>query len=743
MISDFVRLKAVDILAPREVEQLRTFLVDVFHGSERLPSRGSGIDWREIASRCGVEPGILLDARHVLRPGLEALRRELRKPPLRGADAEASLDIAPPARRSAQARPKDSWQPARRSQVPASADIGLADLGPPALPYGSDAADFHSAFTAELLRRGENLVELRRDLRAKGHRVFYSTLRMWRTGQKTPSHVDSLAVLAFLEARWDLPAGYFRSRLPHPSQAIRGHDMPGIGQAERRRIAWHLPDDFDELAPSRQEEILEWVRQTVVSGATDYRRYQATAMKHRFALRFPDLPSAEGSATPNSAVRRQGARIAPPGLAAEMADLQEFKTATLTKIGYRRRGVWGPETAAQKVEHFGLFFGAMTASPTGPIRGAGVPPEALTFGLLVFPRVWDWYLRWREQRRGFFTAWESDMLGIVSGLANEETGWLTQTHTLAERLLPVAGLVSEDDVTSARSDWPAACEAICQFARARSKEIARVSRVHHDPFEPILPVLEADSPVGLYRKIADEIVSLRPCPLRYPKAVAESSRAFLMIRLGLHLGFRQKNLRQLLLCSRDAPHTSERRLADQGRGELRWSERDQGWEVFVPSSAFKNAQSTFFGGRPFRLVLPDIAGLYAEIEAYVTVHRARLLGAAPDPGVFFVKTVKSTSASAAYDQTTFFEAWRWIIQRYGIHNPYTGRGAIAGLLPHGPHGVRDVLATHVLKQTGSYEQASYAIQDTPDTVAQHYGRFLPQDKAAIAAQVLNRAWEAA
>jgi hypothetical protein len=79
----------------------------------------------------------------------------------------------------------------------------------------------------------------------------------------------------------------------------------------------------------------------------------------------------------------------------------------------------------------------------------------------------------------------------------------------------------------------------------------------------------------------------------------------------------------------------------------------------------------------------------------------------------------------------------------GRGDPYTGRGAIAGLLPHGPHSVRDVLATHVLKQTGSYEQASYAIQDTPDTVAQHYGRFLPQDKAAIAAQVLNRAWEAA
>jgi len=49
-----------------------------------------------------------------------------------------------------------------------------------------------------------------------------------------------------------------------------------------------------------------------------------------------------------------------------------------------------------------------------------------------------------------------------------------------------------------------------------------------------------------------------------------------------------------------------------------------------------------------------------------------------------------------------------------------------------------VPATHILKKTGSFEQASYAIQDTPEMVRQRYGRLLPQDSAAIAAQVLNR-----
>ncbi len=49
-----------------------------------------------------------------------------------------------------------------------------------------------------------------------------------------------------------------------------------------------------------------------------------------------------------------------------------------------------------------------------------------------------------------------------------------------------------------------------------------------------------------------------------------------------------------------------------------------------------------------------------------------------------------------------------------------------------------MLATRILKQTGSYEQASYAIQDTAATVACHYGRFPPQDKAALAAEYSTR-----
>jgi hypothetical protein len=388
------------------------------------------------------------------------------------------------------------------------------------------------------------------------------------------------------------------------------------------------------------------------------------------------------------------------------------------------------------------MFGAMAADEAGPIRGLGADKEGLSLGLLIFPAVWDWYLSWRSNKRGFFTSWETEMLGVAIGLSRRETGWIRQCPSLASAIEPISGVVTRDDIEAAGNDWDAACDAFHDYAVSRARELQRITRVHRDPFEPIMCVLEAESPVGEYSKIADEILRRVPDERLYPRAAAEAVRSFLLIRLGLHLGLRQKNLRQLRVRRRGERSSTERELADARCGELRWSDRSQGWEVFIPSVAFKNAHSSFFSGKPFRLVLPDLAGLYDQLEAYIDRHRVVLLGATPDPGTFFVKTTKLKSKSGAYNQCTFYEAWRLTIQRYGIYNPYTDRGAIEGLLPHGPHNVRDILATHILKKTGSYEQASYAIQDTPATVADHYGRFLPQDKAALAAQILNEVWAA-
>jgi hypothetical protein len=610
-----------------------------------------------------------------------------------------------------------------------------------------DPSTFHEVLALHMRRHGDSCWHLWKGIIRPGDTLDHKTVESWVKGRRVPRSVLSVRMLARIEQRYRLPEGYFRAFMPHKTRAPVGHKLDGIPASEQRRLAWHLPDDFNNRSAKERNEILAWVREHILSGATDYRRFQAAAMKQRYGIRFSALT---GRRPTNSVMMEvadpdimSAAMDAPPGLAREMADLVGFKTATLTAIGFRRNGVWGEETSAQRIEHFGLMFGALAASPTGDVAGFGVPLADLSFGLLIFPTVWDWYVQWRERRRGFYTCWEVDMLRLIGSLTRPETGWMRQTPQLARRLRPVPNLISAEDIEVAQQDWATACDTIHTHVLARAREIDRVAQVHRDPFEPILPILEAESPVGEYRKITEEIVRTLPDERRYPRQAAEAIRSFLMLRLGLHLGLRQKNLRQLMVCPPGKTHRTERQLEVLKRGEIRWSDRAGGWEVLIPAVAFKNADSSFFSGKPFRLVLPDLGDLYRHLTAYIRKHRAALLGDAEDPGTLFVKTVKTTSHDAAYDQNTFYEAWRLTIQRYGIWNPYTGRGVIKGLLPHGPHNVRDVLATHILKQTGSYEQASYAIQDTPEMVAKHYGRFFPQDKAALAANILNQVWLAA
>lgn len=764
IITSFCRQRLAGLLPPREVERVEGYLIDCFRRGTMPPGRGGGWAWSEIASACTIDEDHLAAAKDALRPLLTALRKELKRAPRRGRRTSIRRARAAVVRSG---RPEDvtsdhvSAVVDRQSprQVEAKKRGPKPNLRvqfPEPLWLEWDEPDtFSQALDLHMRRHGDSSIDLQHAIRQPGDTLNKTTIATWRRGAKAPQSLDSMAMLKRIERRYGLPAGYFKAKLPHPARSATGHDICGIGPAERRRLAWHLPDDFDERDPAEREKILEWVRSVIITGSTEYRRYQAAALRHRYSIRFPEFGRPRAIVATGDANDEEeddedredpelihGA-IAPPALAAEMAQLVKFKTSTLTAFGYQRNGVWGEETAAQNIEHLGLLFGALVASPTGPVRGYGAPLRHLSFALLVLPAVWDWYVQWREKRRGFYTSWEVNMLQVAVALTRQDTGWLRQSPQLADRLKPIRGLVSAEDVSSAKADWDGACSILNKHALARAKEVQRVARVHRDPFEPILPILESESPLGEYRKIANEIVRLMPDERRYPIATAEAIRSLLMIRLGLHLGLRQRNLRQLLICSPGRPPTSERYLVERRCGELRWSEKDSAWEVFIPAAAFKNATSSFFGNSPFRLLLPKLDGLYDLIEAYLERHRPRLLRHAHDPGTFFVKSVKTISTDAAYDQSTFYEAWRLTIQRYGIYNPYTQRGAIKGLLPHGPHNVRDVLATHILKQTGSYEQASYAIQDTPDMVAKHYGRFLPQDKASLAAQILNKVWEAA
>lgn len=339
-------------------------------------------------------------------------------------------------------------------------------------------------------RHGETCWTLHAAICKPGETLNKTTVAAWRRGSKAPRTVESLRMLVRVERRYRLPSGYFKAKLPDPSRSTTGHALPGLSSSERRRLAWHLPDDFDTRPLAEQEEILRWVQETIISGATNYRRYQAAAMNNPYAVRFrltaspefapasdqPDADDEDVTEDDADVTERDpdlacGVVAAPPALAEEMGRLIRFKTSTLTALGYQRNGVWGNETAAQKVEHLHLLFGALVANPKGAARGFGAPLGDLSFAHLAFPAVWDWYVQWRERRRGFYTRWEVNMLQIAAALTRQATGWLRQTPALSQRLKPITGLVSADDIDQAKADWGGTCAKLHQHALVRLKEI--------------------------------------------------------------------------------------------------------------------------------------------------------------------------------------------------------------------------------------------------------------------------------
>lgn len=613
-----------------------------------------------------------------------------------------------------------------------------------------ESGPFQAELNLQMLLHKDSSPSLARAVALRGEANKTSTITTWKTGRNLPRHRKNFEILQRIELHYGLRPGHLSELVARPESAVK-KALKYVTPSMRSVFCWHLPSDFEERCEEEQKEVIDWIFQNVVGATTEYGKYHSKITQQGFSIVFPSLEPllrrrpGEGSVVEKSKyigmAGTYGTITAPARLASEMENLIHFRTSLLPPAKYRRYNRWGLDTARMAVRHFGLIFGALAAAPQSPAAGLGVPLKNLTFAMIAYPAVFDWYLTWRERRRGFFTSSEKIFLYQIKGLLRNPSGWLRQHPELSRRVCPIPKLLTYRDIARASKNWNDHCDKSLTYLIDRGVDLRRSSRIHRDPFEPVLPVLESDAPLIQYKKIADEIIRHSPNDELDPFNAAICARSYLLVRFAMQLCVRQRNLRELLVCPRGSKPTANSTLEGVKRGELRWNEREGCWEAFIPATAFKNARSSFFRGRPYRLLLRDHEELNYRIERYLLRYRRYLLGGMTDPGTFFVRSALSSPRTATYDMFGFYNIWRTIIQKFGIYNPYTGRGAIQGLLPHGPHSVRDVVATHVLKQTGSFELASFALQDTVESVVHHYARFLPHEKIARAAEVLDRVWD--
>lgn len=485
----------------------------------------------------------------------------------------------------------------------------------------------------------------------------------------------------------------------------------------KRRVSQHLPKDFEELSSLEKAEILQWVSENILSTPKEILddgdvKPGITGTDIAFYVLSRDVDTRSPTSSDD--------------FISELDEVQKFKTVKLLPYGMQRNTSWNEESAERADYHIRAFVGA--------IHSMGMPEERSTICLCLFPKIIDMFIEWKVARRKGYTLNINDPLLIFESLLHPKTGFICQSPHLRNHVRPIPGFISSDEASRATSDeegaWTEACQRARAHIRSRIKEVERVADKGRDPFEALLPALNSENPVQVYNRIIDEVRRRTPGH-RYAKSRAEAMRSLMMIRIGLLTGLRSKNLRELLF-TQGKQQRSWKELKRLKRGEL--SLDGDTFNLRIPREAFKNSTSRAVEDENI-LVIPDYDQMYCEMEEYLG-QREVLLSGHDDPGTFFIKTASPRSSSAEYTQAGYYEAFRSTITTYGIYNPYTGQGAIEGLRPHGPHSIRHILATTMVKLTGGFSEAAALLMDTEEMVRDNYARFLPGERHARAQGIL-------
>ena len=318
---------------------------------------------------------------------------------------------------------------------------------------------------------------------------------------------------------------------------------------------------------------------------------------------------------------------------------------------------------------------------------------------------------------------------MIINLLSPEHGWLRQKPELAGHLKLIPEFIDERFIKRAQTDWDGVCDEALAGYTYLSGCIEEVAEEQRNPFELILTVLDLDhpqyhNPISALRQFSQNIINDLPDPSGAPIKAARQVRNYLIVRILSVTGLRSRNIRELTYREDNTGHL-------QRKGDK--------WVVVIPWQSFKNKYSSFFGAKKkkhnYERELHDRDGLYAWIEEYIATHRPILLKNTQSD-IFFVCRGKTPM----FKPSKFHQMYRKLTMIYFAHNPYLNRG-IPGIKPHGPHAVRDMLATFIIQQTGSYELAAYVIGDALRTVREHYARFMPKDKMRLPDVLIDNAWD--
>lgn len=579
------------------------------------------------------------------------------------------------------------------------------------------------------------------------------TVSTWMRGQNIPSTAQG-PLLEVLERELEVPSGSLSARLSDHWRQRRfdashfaleedlEHDDPEKLARQRRAIhSRHLPLEFTEWDPEERRTVLDEHHWDIVRQDTPTARRQADQMIDEYSLAEKDWPEAFRTAWRQmiptggkSPLRRLGEEHDAPdaaGARAARGRRDEWATATI-KL---REGLLG-----QMIGYF-VRSRELPADPKpwqprmtdfSPEAGLGIPFHLVGPVLFAIPDLVSSFCWWKSRRSGGLGKMLPQYVALASEFVRPKTGgvwkdekelaklklfkewWDAHPHTLAD------GPIKLDIEPFEEGNWQPAVAKAHERLRADYARLLRGKLPKtRDPFLAVATFVDSKLPMIRYMK------GIRNVLADTPPSIASRhthSRDCVMALIEVQTALRAKNMMMRI----SGPNRTLFKVETEEDGEV--------WRILIPASQFKNRESPYFADdKPYQFDLANEDNLYERLDQYINQARRYLLAARSSDALFINNLGKEMNARH------ISAAWRRMVQLYFVHNTHTGRGTVKGAMPHGIHSVRHISATHIVRVTGDLFLAAYAIQDDIKTAIRYYARFIPEEKARMAAQVLAAA----
>lgn len=548
--------------------------------------------------------------------------------------------------------------------------------------------DFAEALRWAMERAGLSLRALAREVG-----VSRPTLREWIRGKQVPS---SLQVVERLEAALHLPPGSLAGRLPRFGQQRLGvredktyraftRTFLRVASLVRYRVPWaDLPPPEREALLREEDE--RWRRLS----RRQIRVRQA--QKQKFALPFRDWP-------PQA-----------------QAEWREYVAYASTRLGTGERAeralsgrplsprVLRPPTVEKELVQMEQFYGYC-------VRVRGLNPDQLGLGLLTDLSLVRGYLGWRLKK-----------YGNVSGLTETAMDFIALVKKLYRRYLPVIGLQGD-----------------LEGLRELEKRLKAAGLDETEGYHAVEPLLETPDPLGwlaagialmlrdLSGRVGDLLAPKVPTSGAAQEALALYRDAVLFWTATAH------PLRAKHWYAARLDMDQFRQEGDFAPGTGHVGRRDGTYYLAYRVEEFKNASSMVFRNlRADDLVefpLGDPEHPLAALEVEGTRY------ALNEVFHVYLREVLPRLAESLGRPGPLLPLFPGLDSGAQLGKMFRKRSAYVAalpgaplILPFGPHSLRHIVATSIVKTTGSFEAAANVLLDSVEMVVRHYARFAPRDR---------------